>query len=144
MNDIFWDQHFGDGLDWRYAEQVTPAFSVRDSEGSSHGGCGDLHFLSRTSCMLPQCLALGFFCCHTLLGAWRPWPLERILLSRHGFVGVAVLIRRAAGRSRHTMLSRGSVLVELEAVLYSDAGEACTTIDTSRKPPRGCVALPRC
>ena len=114
MNDIFWDQHFGHGLDFaaiaavalwekkmRYAEQVTPAFSVRDSEAVLTV-VWDLHFTSSTSRMLPQCLALCFFCCHTLLGAWRPWPLERILLSRHGFVGVAVLIRRAAVRSRHT------------------------------------------
>ena len=51
---------------------------------------------------------------------------------------------QGGGAIQAHMLSRGSVLVELEAVLYSDAGESCTIIDTSRKPPPGCVALPRC
>ena len=131
----------------RHAEHVTRAFSVRDSHAVLTVGEGlarQIGCVARASAM-PRA---GFsFCCHALFVAWRPWPLQRVLLLRHGFVGIALLIRRTAVRSGYTCLelslSHGSVLVELEAVLLSDAGEACTIIDTSREPLPVCVALPR-
>ena len=130
----------------RHAEHVTPAFSVRDSHAVLTVGVGlarQIVYVARPSAM-PRA---GFsFCCHALSVAWRPWPLERVLLLRHGFVGIALLIRRTVGRSGYTCLElslfHGSVLVELEAVLYSDAGEVCTIIDTSREPLPVCVPSP--
>ena len=155
MNDKFWVNNTRHGLEFaataagtmpqnlRFAEHVTPTFSVRDSHAILTVGVGrarQIGCVTRASAM-PR---VGFsFCCHALFVAWRPWPLQRVLLLRHGFVGIAALIRRTAGRSGYTCLelslSHESVLVELEAVLYSDAGEACTIIDTSREPLPVCV-----
>ena len=131
----------------RCTEHVTPAFSVRDSHAVLTvcvGVARQIGCVARASAM-PR---VGFSCCcHALFVAWRPWPLERISLLRHGFVGIAALIRRTAGRSGYTCLelslSHGSVLVELEVVLYSNAGEVCTIIDKSREPLPERVALPR-
>ena len=159
VNDSFWVKSTRHGLEFaataagtvrenlRCAEHVTPAFSVRDSEAVLTVGVGlarQIGCVARASAM-PRA---GFsFCCHALSVAWRPWPLERNSLLRHGFVRIAALIRRTAGRSGYTCLglslSHGSVLVELEVVLYSNEGEACTVIDTSREPLPVCVALPR-
>ena len=84
----------------RYAEHVTPALSVRDSEALLTVVWTCTSHQERRACFRNASRWVSFAA--TLFGAWRPCPLERILLSRHGFVGVAVLIRRAAGRSRHT------------------------------------------
>ena len=101
----------------RCAEHVTPALSVRDSEAVLTV-VWDLHFTSSTSRMLPRCLALGFFCCLTLFGS------DFTVTSR--FRGSRCPHSQGGGAIQAHMLSRGSVLVELEAVLYSVAGEACT------------------
>ena len=131
----------------RHAEHVTPAFSVRDSEAVLTVGVGRCTSDRVRHACFRNASRWVSFCCHALFVAWRPWPLQRVLLLRHGFVRIALLVRRTAGRSGCTCLalslSHGSVLVELEAVLYSDAGEACTIIDTSREPLPVCVALPR-
>ena len=129
-------------LNLRCAEHVTPAFSVRDSEAVRTVTSDRV----RRACFR-NASRWVFFCCHALFVAWRPWPLQRVLLLRHGFVGIALLIRRTAERSGYTCLevslSHRSIIVELEVVLYSDAGEACTIIDTSREPLPVCVALTR-
>ena len=126
---------------------MTPAFSVRDSEAVLTVCVGLARRIGYVARPFRNASRWVFFCCHALFVAWRPWPLQRVLLLRYGFVGIALIIRRTAGRSRYTCLelslSHGSVLVELEAVLYSDAGVACTIIDTSREPLTVCVALPR-
>ena len=107
----------------------------------------DLQVRSGTSRVLPQCLALGFLLLPRVVCSLAALASTAGFTVTSRFRGIALLIRRTAGRSGYTCLalslSHGSVLVELEAALYSDAGEACTIIDTSREPLPVCVALPR-